>query len=460
MKKRRYWFWNLFLSLIAGAGLVWAGWHPGIHLWSGEILRLILIAIVAELFLVHSPPREGDTDRWIWLSISTPIVASSIVLYGWAVGVWVDALTTLCAGAFTIYFKNSHLRWVWFNTTQSILSALYAGGLATAVLALAGAEPSRLSLTIALLMALVAYNLMNTLLVSANMALLNNRSFRWVLNHSLQDFPRELLAITLLTLVVFLMMLNFGTTGLVMVVAPYLALRQAFVLWTRQYELYRQTIRSLGFLVQRAHPYTGGHLQRVALWARKTAEKLGLPPEQCDRIYIASLLHDLGKTVLDERILNKPGRLTPSEWKQIKRHPQLGAEILKDVPFLSSVVPWIAYHHERPDGKGYPYGLKGDQIPLEASIIAVVDAFDAMIGGEAPSQQRQYRRPLSVESALKELWRGAGTQFNEQVVQVFDSVVRRWQSEGNSLSHALSLEETGERSGRNPEGTSIAESGV
>ncbi len=452
MKKRRFWYWNLLLSLIASTGLVYAGWHLGTHLWSGEILRLILIAIFAELFLVHTPPCEGDTDRWVWLSISTPIVASSIVLYGWAVGMWVDALTTFCAGAFTAYLKGSRARWIWFNTTQSILSALYAGGMASAVLALAHPDPSRLTLTLALLIALVAYNLMNAFLVSLNTALLNNRNIHWVLHHALQDFPRELLAITLLTLVVFLMMLNFGTTGLMMVVVPYLALRQAFVLWTRQYELYRQTIRSLGFLVQRAHPYTGGHLQRVALWARKTAEKLGLPPEQCDRIYIASLLHDLGKTVLDERILNKPGRLTPSEWKQIKRHPQLGAEILKDVPFLSPVVPWIAYHHERPDGKGYPYGLKGDQIPLEASIIAVVDAFDAMIGGEAPSQQRQYRRPLSVESALQELWRGAGTQFNEQVVQVFDSVVRHWQSEGNSLSQTVFTGQSAVGSGQRAEG--------
>ena len=90
-------------------------------------------------------------------------------------------------------------------------------------------------------------------------------------------------------------------------------------------------------------------------------------------------------------------------------------------------MPWIAYHHERPDGKGYPYGLKGDQIPLEARIIAVVDAFDAMIGGETPSQQRSYRKALSIEEALQELKRGAGSQFDPTVVGIFESVVREWQ---------------------------------
>ncbi len=429
MKKRRFWVWNACLSLLTVVGLGTAGWNLGSELLSAWFLQLVVIVLVAELFLVRAPVREDSADRWMWLSISTPIVVVSIVLHGWAVGVWVDAITTFFAGVLTAYLKGAHWRWVWFNTTQSVMSALWAGAFAHALLFLAPPEPSRGTLLLVLVGTLISYNLINTMLISVNVALLNNRRLGWELHHLFQGFLSESLVTILLALIVFLMMTHFGVMGLVMVVVPYLALRQAFVLWTRQQELYHQTIRSLGFLVQRAHPYTGGHLQRVALWARRTAEKLGLPPERCEQVYIASLLHDLGKTVLDERILNKPGKLTPAEWEQIKRHPQLGAEILRDVPFLHQVVPWIAYHHERPDGKGYPYGLKGDQIPLEASIIAVVDAFDAMIGGEAPSQQRQYRRSLSIDEALQELRRGAGTQFHPQVVQVFESVVRRWSRE-------------------------------
>jgi HD-GYP domain-containing protein (c-di-GMP phosphodiesterase class II) len=146
-------------------------------------------------------------------------------------------------------------------------------------------------------------------------------------------------------------------------------------------------------------------------------------------VYEAALLHDLGKTVLDERILNKPARLTAEEWEEIKKHPQLGAEILRDTPFLAPIIPWIAMHHERPDGGGYPFGLKGEQIPVEARVIAVVDAFDAMIGGEAPNQRRPHRRPLSLDEALSELARGAGTQFDAQVVRVFTEVVQEWRKQ-------------------------------
>jgi putative nucleotidyltransferase with HDIG domain len=259
-------------------------------------------------------------------------------------------------------------------------------------------------------------------------ALAEGVRLRWVLAQTLLSLPRDILLMTPIAFLAMAALHAYGAVGLLGVLAPYLALRQAFVLAARQQELYHQTIRSLGFLVQRAHPYTGGHLQRVSMWARRVAERMGLPPERCELVYEAALLHDLGKTVLDERILNKPDRLTPEEWEEIRKHPQLGAEILRDTPFLAPIISWIALHHERPDGAGYPFGLKGDQIPIEARVIAVVDAFDAMIGGEAPNQRRPHKRPLSLDEALAELEQGAGKQFDPQVAAVFRQVVREWRT--------------------------------
>lgn len=426
--RKRYWLWSGLLSGIALTVLIAAGSPIRQGGQMPLLLELGLVALLTELLLIRYPLRHGYTDRGIWLSVSTPIVAAVILLYGWQMGTWLDAGVTFGAGLLTARLKQSHLRWVWLNTTQSTLCAASAGAWQQAISS-GGVDTSfasPINAALALLSVLAVYSLINIFLMSITVSLTEGVRLRWVLRESLLDLPRETLPMFPLSLLLMAMLHLYGFVGSLAVLAPYLALRQAFILYTRQHELYHQTIRSLGFLIQRAHPYTGGHLQRVAQWGRRVAERLGLPPERCELVYEAALLHDIGKTVLDERILNKPGRLTPREWEQVQHHPQLGAEILSNVPFLNPIVPWIAYHHERPDGRGYPYGLQGDQIPLEARIIAVVDAFDAMIGGEAPSQQRQYRRALSIEEALKELRRGAGTQFDPQVVTVFEQVVQEW----------------------------------
>ncbi len=423
-KRKRFWLWFACLAAASTALLLWAGaplvqQHP-----LGVFASVVALATLAELLLIRYPLRPEYSDRGLWFSVSTPVVIAAIITYGWQFGVWLDAVISLVAGLFTMHLKNTHVRWVFTNAVQSVPSA----GAAGLIVALLQPEPLIGLQTVgALILGLLAYMLVNTFLVSVTMAIVEGVRVRWVFGQAMLSLPRDIALMTPISFLITAALAAYGAVGLIGVLAPYLALRQAFVIAARQQELYHQTIRSLGFLVQRAHPYTGGHLQRVSQWARRVAEQLGLPPERCELVYEAALLHDLGKTVLDEQILNKPARLSPEEWQEIKKHPQLGAEILCDTPFLSPIIPWIAMHHERPDGTGYPFGLRGEQIPLEARVIAVVDAFDAMIGGESPNQHRPHRRALTLEEALAELERGAGTQFDGQVVQTFKQVVQEWQ---------------------------------
>lgn len=425
MKRQRFGSWFLILSTVSGIVLMYAG-APLVqaHLWS-SFVGVALLAAAAELLLIRYPIRPEYSDRGIWLSVSTPIVIAVILVHGWQFGVWLDALTTTLAGVAMIFLRNIYPRWVAVNTFQSILSA-WAAGVATTAIFATGSDVWNLQAVGTLVLGLLVYLLVNGALVSTTVALAEGVRLHWVLGQTMLSLPRDIVLMTPISFLAMAALHSYGAVGLLGVLAPYLALRQAFVLAARQQELYQQTIRSLGFLVQRAHPYTGGHLQRVSLWARHVAERIGLPPERCELVYEAALLHDLGKTVLDERILNKPARLTPEEWEEIKKHPQLGAEILRDTPFLAPIIPWIAMHHERPDGAGYPFGLMADQIPLEARVIAVVDAFDAMIGGEAPNQRRLHKRPLSLDEALTELEQGAGKQFDAQVVAIFRQVVQEW----------------------------------
>jgi len=139
----------------------------------------------------------------------------------------------------------------------------------------------------------------------------------------------------------------------------------------------------------------------------------------------AAILHDIGKVAVDDRVLNKVGKLSEDDWAMIRRHPVTGADLVIQMSVLGKVGHWIRHHHERPDGKGYPDQLQGDDIPLESSIISVVDAFDAMVGGPAKEDQRPYRQPMTLEAAIEELRRHAGTQFHAGVVEVFISILER-----------------------------------
>ena len=143
------------------------------------------------------------------------------------------------------------------------------------------------------------------------------------------------------------------------------------------------------------------------------AQALGKPQEYVERIRVAGLFHDIGKIAVPDDILMKEGPLSDAEYEVIKEHPEHGAQILAAVSQLFDILPAVRYHHERYDGKGYPQGLKGDEIPESARIIAVADAFDAMVS------TRRYRRSMSLECAVKELIEGKDTQFDGRMVDIF-----------------------------------------
>ena len=163
---------------------------------------------------------------------------------------------------------------------------------------------------------------------------------------------------------------------------------------------------------------TALHSRTVGRYAEQTAVELGLPPERVDRIRLAGLLHDVGKLGVPDHVLQKPGRLEPDEWAEIRKHPELGARILAGAN-LDDIAGWVLAHHERPDGGGYPYGLPAEQIPLEARILAVADAYEAM------TADRVYRAGLGHDAATAELRAGAGRQFDEAIVDAFLAALAR-----------------------------------
>ena len=183
-------------------------------------------------------------------------------------------------------------------------------------------------------------------------------------------------------------------------------------------EAYVSTVRLLVSRIEEKDPYTHGHTERVAQYSVAIAKELGFTPEEVQRIQFGAFLHDIGKVHTQSEVLLKPGALTEEEWMMVKAHPVRGAEMIKGVKFLERVTDMVRHHHERVDGRGYPDGLKGEQISVGAKIVNVADAFDAM------TTDRPYRAGLTVEQAMSQLTEKAGTQFAAEIVQVFVPAIR------------------------------------
>ena len=180
-----------------------------------------------------------------------------------------------------------------------------------------------------------------------------------------------------------------------------------------------RVIQALIRIMEAKDPYTRGHSERVAEYAQKIAQRLGLSTEQVEMVKESAVLHDIGKLGIDEKVLDKPGKLTDKEWELLRKHPALGVTLLKPVLLSEDMERAIRGHHERLDGKGYPDHLDSAHIHLFAQIIAVVDAYDAM------TSTRAYRKAMTKEYAIKELKKNEGKQFDAKIVEVFIDILKK-----------------------------------
>lgn len=184
-------------------------------------------------------------------------------------------------------------------------------------------------------------------------------------------------------------------------------------LYSDLYHSYMDTVSALANAIEFRDPYTRGHTDRVKQLAQSIAREMGWGVELMFDLWIGCTLHDIGKIGVPDSILNKPGPLTDGERRHMRRHTEIGVQMVQGVPFLRPAMPYIYYHHERFDGAGYPTGLGGREIPIEGRILSVVDAFDAV------TSDRPYRKGCTIEEAQEELKRCAGSQFDPEIVDVF-----------------------------------------
>jgi putative two-component system response regulator len=178
-------------------------------------------------------------------------------------------------------------------------------------------------------------------------------------------------------------------------------------------ESYEASLIMLANAIEVRDPYTRGHVERVMNYAQTIAEYLGWSSTEINNLRFGSILHDIGKINIPEYILKKTGTLNEEEWIEMRKHPEMGVELVKGIHYLEPAVPVILYHHERWNGSGYPYGTRENDIPLSARIVAIADSFDAM------TTKRPYRDELTPDQACNEVISGSGIQYDPMMVEAF-----------------------------------------
>ncbi len=361
------------------------------------------VFVLATALVGFSPVHFAFRTR---LGLDTIVTFAAALLFDPGTAMLVAGLGAILADVFSRRSWDETL----FNASQIALQAGF-GGL---ILAVAGWNFDNLLLNPPELMpiALIAaagMSLVNIFTVGMMVALQSGLSPVLVWRHTSGfDATEQLTQLALGFLVA--VVTEAYAAALPLFLLPILAVYRSS---DRHVKLRTQTIKaveSLADIVDIRDPYTAEHSQRVAAYSRELATALGLAPDEVEQIERAARVHDIGKIVVELRVLTKEGRLDEDEWEQLKRHPETGAQVLSHFPEFSEATAYVRHHHERVDGLGYPHGLEGEQIPLGARIISVADSFDAM------ASARPYRAGLPMDIVLSEFRQHKGVQWDERVV--------------------------------------------
>lgn len=312
-----------------------------------------------------------------------------------------------------------------FNLFQLVLSTgvgalayVYTGGrTGTALTSTTALVPH---VFVPLFVATVVMFSSNSILVSTAIAISEKRRLRETWQRTFGSLAGNFTAFAVLGLLLGLLKVLLGWSSVLFVVMPLLVARHAFQASVTMQGAYDETVKGLVAAIEAKDPYTRGHAQRVSQLSEMTARAFGLSEERCRAIRYSALMHDVGKLGVWNKVLKKPGKLTPEEYEHMKDHPVLGVEIVGEIDLLQEAIDGVKHHHERMDGHGYPDGLVGDQIPLFARLIMVCDAFDAM------TSTRVYRVAKTIEEAFVELRRCAGTQFDMGCLDALEKAVARF----------------------------------
>jgi putative nucleotidyltransferase with HDIG domain len=373
---------------------------------------------LAEQFPVRLPLGEGS------ISVSFVLMIAAVIVGGAAEAGIASAFGFLTLRGARKVPLARHL----FNAAELSLASTLAGLAYSALVHehFRQAKDMFPRVLLPVFVATVVQFLVNTGLVAVVVTLLRGGSPRAVWRAQFTNLLPGYIAFAVLGVVLAALHVEMGTGSVVFLLVPLLVARNAFQSAIELEGAFEATVRSLIKAIEAKDPYTRGHAERVSRLAEMTARAYGLSAENCRVIRYIALMHDVGKLGVSTAILAKPGKLTDEEYEHMKQHPVRGYEIVSEIDFLKEAANTaVRHHHERMDGKGYPDGLVGTQIPEIARIVMVCDAFDSM------TSTRVYRKAKGIEDAVTELRRCAGTQFDPAALEALERAIARegWEAE-------------------------------
>lgn len=309
-----------------------------------------------------------------------------------------------------------------FNMSQISLS-VGIGGLAYKYLGGIPGEYLYPKHVIAAIIGALAYYLLNAVLMAELLTLLSDKPFYYIWSKNFNWMTPNFLFLAFLGITMSETFIKYGYISLILFFIPLFMIRYMFKLYMDSRQSYYDTINVLIKALDAKDKYTAGHSKSVEKLAAIMCRELGFSENHTEMVRIAALLHDIGKIGVNEAVLNKPGRLNDEELSIIRAHPQKGYEILKDVPALKRACLWVKYHHEWYNGNGYPDGIKGNEIPLEAQILSIADVFDALIS------DRPYRSAFPKDEAYRIIVESEGTQFDPKIINIFKRAFAKYKED-------------------------------
>jgi diguanylate cyclase (GGDEF)-like protein/putative nucleotidyltransferase with HDIG domain len=440
---------KLFVCTVIGVGAVLLVFFFPLKTFESPSLFLLLLTLssITSIFKVTLPlARSGST-----MSVSYAVDFASLLLLGPNETMIVAAVSAWSQCSFRIKERNPAYRTL-FSMACLVVTVQAAG----TIYIWLGGEPGVFDIgTLAkpLVGAATSYFLINTAMIATAIALSTHQNIVKVWNENfLWSAPSYFVGAGAAALAVGVFSLVSVRWLLPLAAAPlYLTYRSYKVYLGRiddeqrhvreMADLHLATIEALALAIDAKDQTSQSHIRRVQLYAAALARALGMTENDIQGVKTAALLHDIGKLAVPEHILSKPGPLTPEEFQKIRAHPKVGADIISAVPFPYPVSPLILSHHERWDGKGYPSGLKGEDIPLGARILSVVDYFDALMA------ERPYHKAMGFDAAMGLLQQEAGKGLDPTVVGKFIELLPALQLEATTLEQAIRRTSTPEQHG-------------
>lgn len=394
--------------------------HSKLYSVAFVIIFWAILAILSESFTIVLPNGIG-------VSVSFATYLASVIVAGPLLAIITAAASYIFSVVKTEDGYSHILNTPYYKSIFNMANFIISSGISGIVFAFLTNDVFGQFFFLPTLITVFTYIAINTCTMSELISLLEGKPFLQIWINNFRGVALSVFAVGIIGIILALAFISYGPPAVLLFFAPLLLARYSFKLYLNMKHTYIDTISAFNKFLEAKDMYTSGHASRVLKYSEMIGIGLHLSQDRMDNLKNAAILHDIGKIGIDDNILKKPSSLSMEEYTAIKSHVTIGAEIIDGIDFLKGISKIVAQHHERPDGAGYPKGIKESDICLEAAILSIADVYDAMIS------DRPYRKGMSLDYAISEIKNNKGTQFNPKVADVFIKILEK---EKEDLSNA------------------------